>query len=88
MRRLCVLVIPVILLAGLVLFRLSDTSISVADTDTLNNEVTSAGNSSASATITITMDAVADEYCSRRPHGAESQCDGVKSNDIVKEVKV
>ena len=48
-----------ILLAGLVLFGLSDTSISIADTGVPNSEATSsvskAGNSSASATITITM---------------------------------
>ncbi len=59
MRRPFVLVILAILLAGLVLFGLSDTSISVADTGTSNKEITSsmskASNSSASATITITM---------------------------------
>jgi hypothetical protein len=48
-----------ILLAGLILFELSDTSISFADTSAPNNEATSsiskASNSSASATIMITM---------------------------------
>jgi len=58
-KRLTVLVIPAILLAGMILFGLSDTAISVADTSTSNSEVrggmSKAGNSSASATITITM---------------------------------
>jgi len=53
------LVILAILLAGLTLFGLSDTAISIADTGVPNNETTSsiskASNSSASATITITM---------------------------------
>ena len=57
MKRLALLIILVVILAGLVLSRLSDTSISIADTSTSNNEVTSTisktGNSSASATITI-----------------------------------
>ena len=48
-----------------VLLGLSDTDISVADTNIPDNETTStiskAGNSSASATITITMYAVVDE---------------------------
>lgn len=48
-----------IILTGLVLFGLSDTSISIADTGVPNSEATSsvskASNSSASATITITM---------------------------------
>ena len=55
----------VILLTALVLFGLSDTSISIADTGVPDNEVTGsvskASNSSSSATITITMYAVADE---------------------------
>ena len=59
------LVILAIILAGLVLFGWSDAAISVADTGTPNNEVTSsvskASNSSASATITITVYAVANE---------------------------
>ena len=54
-----------VMLAGLVLFGLSDTDISTADTGIPDNETTSsvneASNSSASATITITMYAVADE---------------------------
>jgi hypothetical protein len=58
-------IIFAILLTGLILFRLSDTTISIADTDIANNEVTStiskAGNSSASALITITMTGVLDE---------------------------
>ncbi|MCK4529453.1 hypothetical protein KAW18_18975 [candidate division WOR-3 bacterium] len=52
-------------MAGLVFFELSDTDISIANTLVPDNEVTStiskASNSSASATITITMYAVADE---------------------------
>jgi len=63
--RLFFLAILVVLLAGLVLLGLSDTAISVADTNVPDNEVTSSvskeNNSSASATITITMYAVADE---------------------------
>jgi beta-lactamase regulating signal transducer with metallopeptidase domain len=59
------LVILAILLAGLILFRLSDTAISVADTVNFNNEVTStmskASNSPASATITITMTGILNE---------------------------
>lgn len=54
-----------IILAGLVLFRLNDTSISIADNGIPDNEtassVSKASNSSASATIVITMYAVADE---------------------------
>ena len=65
MKRLTVLVIVAILLTGLVLLGLSDTSISVADTSVPNNETTSAisqaSNSSASATIKITMTTVPDE---------------------------
>ena len=65
MKRLAVLVILTILMAGLVFFELSDTDISIANTLVPDNEVTStiskASNSSASATITITMYAVADE---------------------------
>ena len=56
------LVILATILAGLVLFRLGDTVISVADTGTPNNEVTSTtSNSSASATITITMTGILNE---------------------------
>ena len=65
MRRSFVLAILAILLVGLILFGLSDTEISVADTGVPSNEATGsmskANNSSASATITITMYAVADE---------------------------
>ena len=65
MKRLVTIVAFAIILAGLVLFGLSDTSISIADTDVPNNETTSslskASNSSASATITITMYAVDNE---------------------------
>ena len=59
MKRLTVLVIAAILLTGLILFGRSDTAVSITDTNTPNNEVTSsiskANNSSTSATITITM---------------------------------
>jgi len=64
-KRLVTIVAPAILLIGLVLLGLSDTSISIADTSIPENNgtssVTKASNSSASATITITMYAVADE---------------------------
>ena len=65
MKRLVTVVTIAILLIGLVLLGLSDTRISIADTSIPDNEVTSSvskvGNSSASATITITMYTVADE---------------------------
>ena len=65
MRRSFVLVAIAILVTGLILLGLSDTSISIADTGVFDNEVTStiskASNASASATITITMYAVAGE---------------------------
>jgi hypothetical protein len=54
-KRLTVLVILAILVAGLILLGLSDAAFSIADTGTSNNEVTSTSNSSASATITTTM---------------------------------
>jgi len=64
-KRLSFLAILVILLTGLILFTQSDTAISVASTGTQDDEVTSvtnkAGNSSASATITITMYAMGNE---------------------------
>jgi hypothetical protein len=61
-RKPFVLAILAILLAGLILFARSDTAVSIADTNTSNNEVASStSNSSASATITITMYAVAGE---------------------------
>jgi hypothetical protein len=57
------LLILAIQVAGLVLSGLIDSVISIADTDIPNSEVTSneASNSSASATITITMTGVLDE---------------------------
>ena len=65
MKRLVTVVTLVILLVGLVLLGLNDTGISVADTgipdNTITTSLTEASNSSASATITITMYAVADE---------------------------
>ena len=65
MKRLFFVVILAIILIGVLLFGLSDTVISIADTDTPNNEVTSTisktGNSSARATITITMTGVHNE---------------------------
>ena len=54
-----------ILLVGLILISLSDTVISIADTSIPDNEVTSrvskASNSSASASITITMTGILNE---------------------------
>ena len=65
MKRLFFSVILAIILIGILLSGLSDTAISVEDTASPNNEVASsiskASNSSASATITITMYAVNDE---------------------------
>ena len=65
MNRQVVIVTLVILLIGLVLLGLHDTNVAVADTSILDNEVAisaiKASNSSASATITITMYAVAYE---------------------------
>ena len=65
MKRLVTIITLTILLVGAILLGLSDTDISFADTSTPNNEVASslskASNSSASASITITMYAVADE---------------------------
>jgi len=53
-----------VLLIGLVLLGISDTRIAIADTGVPDNEVTTsraeASNSSAGATITITMTTVAD----------------------------
>ena len=49
------LVILAILLAELVLFGLSDTAISIADTSVPNSEATSGVNDSSSATATITI---------------------------------
>jgi hypothetical protein len=65
MKRLTVLLTLAILLAGLILFGLSDTAISIADTTLPNNEAACSGsqanNSSASATITITMTGTLNE---------------------------
>ena len=57
------LVILAILVSGPILFGLSDSVISIADTSNSNNEVTSneTNNSSASAAITISMTGVLDE---------------------------
>jgi len=57
------LVITANLVSGPILFGLSDSVISVADTGNPNNEVTSneTSNSSASATIMITMTGVLNE---------------------------
>jgi hypothetical protein len=64
-RRLFFLTILAIVLAGLILFGISDATISIADTNVRNNESNSgaseASNSSASATITITMTGIADQ---------------------------
>jgi len=63
--RLFFIAIIVVLLAGVVLFGLSDTAISIADTSIPDDEITTsqteASNSSASAAITITMTGVLDE---------------------------
>lgn len=65
MKSLVTVVTIAVLLIGLVLFGLSDTNISVADTSTPCNEISSSvskvSNSSASATITITMYTVGNE---------------------------
>jgi len=64
-KRFIVLAILTTILAGLVLFGLSDTVVTFADTTVPINEATisisKASNSSASATITITMYTVANE---------------------------
>jgi hypothetical protein len=61
------LVTLAILLAGLILLGLSDTSISIADTGIPDNEAASnePDNSSATATITITMYSVASQWASK-----------------------
>ena len=65
MKRSFFLITFAIIITGSVLLGLSDTGISIADTGIPDNEVSSsvskANNSSASATITITMYAVDDE---------------------------
>lgn len=59
-----VLAILAIILAGIVLFGVGDTALSTADTSVPDNEVTGseANNASASASITITMCAVAEGH--------------------------
>ena len=65
MKRLVPIVALAILIVGLALSGLNDTRIAIADTSVPNDEATSsvskANNSSASATITITMTGVLDE---------------------------
>ena len=65
MKRLVTIVAPAILLIGLLLLGLSDTATSIADTSVPENEgtsnVTKARNSSATATITITMTGVLNQ---------------------------
>ena len=65
MKRVVASVAIAVLLIGLVLLGISDTRIAIADTGMPDNEVVSsvskASNSSASATITITMYTVADK---------------------------
>ena len=65
MKTPCYLAIIAILLVGLLVFVSSDATISIADTSVPDNEVTSdvneARNSSASASIKITMTGVLDE---------------------------
>ena len=65
MKRLVIIVILTTLIVGLALSGLNDTRIASADTGTPNSEVASsiskASNSSASATITITMYAMTDK---------------------------
>ena len=64
-KRPVISVILVFILLGLILFGLSDTAISIADTNIPDDEATSsiskASNSSASATITITMTGALNE---------------------------
>ena len=59
------MIAPVVVLAGLSASAASDTGASLRDSNIPNNEITTsqteASNSSASATITITMSAVGDE---------------------------
>ena len=65
MKRLILLIALVVILAGLPVLVVSDTGASPADTNIPDDEITTsqteANNSSASAGITITMFAVADE---------------------------
>ena len=62
MKRLTTVVTTAILLVGSVVLGMGDTRISIADTSVPTDELTSSGcNSSASATITITMTGVLNE---------------------------
>ena len=65
MKRLIPLIALVVIIAGLPVLVVSDTGASLTDGSIPDNEITNsqteAGNSSKSATITITMYAVADE---------------------------
>ena len=64
-KRLVISVTLTVILLGLILFGLSDTAISIVDTSTPDDEVagsvSKARNSSASATIVITMYTVPNE---------------------------
>ncbi len=64
MKRLILLIALIVIIAGLPVLVVSDTSASRADSNIPDNELTTsqtqASNPSASATITITMYAVAD----------------------------
>ena len=68
MKRLILLIVLVVILASVPVLVVSDTGASLADSNIPDNEVTAsqteASNSSASATITITMYTVADEQAS------------------------
>ena len=65
MKRLILVIALVVILVGLPVLVVSDTGASLTDGSIPDNEITTsqteANNSSASATITITMYAVADE---------------------------
>ena len=65
MRKSFVAAIIALLLTTLIVLGVGDVAISAADTAAFNNEVTDgvsrASNSSASATITITMTGIADQ---------------------------
>lgn len=65
MKRLVIIATLAVLLVASILIGLNDRDVSVADTSVPNNDVASsvskASNSSASATITITMTGILDE---------------------------
>jgi len=65
MKRLIILVALVLILAGLLLSGMGDTSASISDANTPDDELTTsqteASNSSATATITITMTGALNE---------------------------